>query len=281
MKKENTATRLKQIMSDTGLRQVDILAKTMPYCKKYDVKMNKSDLSQYCSGKTEPNQDKLFVLSLALNVNEAWLMGYDVPMERNNYEDQNLLKRDAILQEIEHILKLEKYTLCCEDYDSDYFLIKNQYGQTISGFYDYELLTKYEALQKKGKVTAQLLISSNAVFLKYLESLGYHIYINDSKRKLLLTLKNSETIHLEYDTFDNLKSQIEKYTIATIDSKILALKESNFVKNALKRKSLSNIYKTILLHWMPPMTEVLRQSKRKMQMILCMMIANGSDLSDI
>lgn len=164
MKKENTATRLKQIMSDTGLRQVDILAKTMPYCKKYDVKMNKSDLSQYCSGKTEPNQDKLFVLSLALDVNEAWLMGYDVPMERNNYEDQNLLKRDAILQEIEHILKLEKYTLCCEDYDSDYFLIKNQYGQTISGFYDYELLTKYEALQKKGKVTAQLLISSNAVF---------------------------------------------------------------------------------------------------------------------
>ena len=238
MKKENTATRLKQIMSDTGLRQVDILAKTMPYCKKYDVKMNKSDLSQYCSGKTEPNQDKLFVLSLALNVNEAWLMGYDVPMERNNYEDQNLLKRDAILQEIEHILKLEKYTLCCEDYDSDYFLIKNQYGQTISGFYDYELLTKYEALQKKGKVTAQLLISSNAVFLKYLESLGYHIYINDSKRKLLLTLKNSETIHLEYDTFDNLKSQIEKYTIATIDSKILALKESELRKERLKKEKL-------------------------------------------
>ena len=238
MKKENTATRLKQIMSDTGLRQVDILAKTMPYCKKYDVKMNKSDLSQYCSGKTEPNQDKLFVLSLALNVNEAWLMGYDVPMERNNYEDQNLLKRDAILQEIEHILKLEKYTLCCEDYDSDYFLIKNQCGQTISGFYDYELLTKYEALQKKGKVTAQLLISSNAVFLKYLESLGYHIYINDSKRKLLLTLKNSETIHLEYDTFDNLKSQIEKYTIATIDSKILALKESELRKERLKKEKL-------------------------------------------
>ena len=238
MKKENTATRLKQIMSDTGLRQVDILAKTMPYCKKYDVKMNKSDLSQYCSGKTEPNQDKLFVLSLALNVNEAWLMGYDVPMERNNYEDQNLLKRDAILQEIEHILKLEKYTLCCEDYDYDYFLIKNQYGQTISGFYDYELLTKYEALQKKGKVTAQLLISSNAVFLKYLESLGYHIYINDSKRKLLLTLKNSETIHLEYDTFDNLKSQIEKYTIATIDSKILALKESELRKERLKKEKL-------------------------------------------
>lgn len=88
MKKENTATRLKQIMSDENLRQVDILAKTMPYCKKYGVKMNKSDLSQYCSGKTEPNQNKLFVLSLALNVSEAWLMGFDVPMERDSYNKQ-------------------------------------------------------------------------------------------------------------------------------------------------------------------------------------------------
>ena len=44
--------------------------------------MNKSDISQYCSGKVEPNQEKLFILGNALNVNEAWLMGFDVPMER-------------------------------------------------------------------------------------------------------------------------------------------------------------------------------------------------------
>ena len=74
MKKENTAIRLKRIMSDRNLRQVDILNLTEPYCKKYDVKMNKSDISQYCSGKTEPNQDKLFILGIALNVSEAWLM---------------------------------------------------------------------------------------------------------------------------------------------------------------------------------------------------------------
>lgn len=74
-------------MSDRNLRQVDILNLTKPYCKKYDVKMNKSDISQYCSGKTEPNQDKLFILGIVLNVSEAWLMGYDVPMERNEFKD--------------------------------------------------------------------------------------------------------------------------------------------------------------------------------------------------
>ena len=82
MKRENTAIRLKTIMNMRGLRQVDILNLTVPYCQKYDVKMNKSDISQYCSGKTEPNQEKLFILGNALNVNEAWLMGFDVPMER-------------------------------------------------------------------------------------------------------------------------------------------------------------------------------------------------------
>lgn len=86
MKKENTASRLKKIMSDNNFRQIDILNLTAPYCQKYGVKMNKSDISQYCSGKSEPNQDKLFVLGMALNVNEAWLMGYDVPMERSTPE---------------------------------------------------------------------------------------------------------------------------------------------------------------------------------------------------
>lgn len=82
MKKENTSTRLKQLMETRNLKQVDILKACEPFCKQYNVKMNKSDLSQYVSGKAEPNQDKLFVLGNALKVNEAWLMGYDVPMER-------------------------------------------------------------------------------------------------------------------------------------------------------------------------------------------------------
>ena len=90
MKKENTAIRLKTIMNMRGLRQVDILNLTVPYCQKYNVKMNKSDISQYCSGKTEPNQEKLFILGNALNVSEAWLMGFDVPMERTPYKAESV-----------------------------------------------------------------------------------------------------------------------------------------------------------------------------------------------
>lgn len=89
MKKKTTAIRLKEIMEKRNLRQVDILNLTKPYCEKYNIKMNKSDISQYCSGKTEPNQDKLYVLGKALNVSEAWLMGFDVSMERTDRRTQN------------------------------------------------------------------------------------------------------------------------------------------------------------------------------------------------
>lgn len=84
MKPENTSIRLKKIMNDRNLKQVDILNMVRPLCEQYDVKMNKSDISQYVSGKNEPGQDKLAMLGMALHVDEAWLMGYDVPMDRKS-----------------------------------------------------------------------------------------------------------------------------------------------------------------------------------------------------
>ena len=43
----------------------------------------KSSLSLYIKGAYEPKQDRLFDMAIALNVSELWLMGYDVPMERD------------------------------------------------------------------------------------------------------------------------------------------------------------------------------------------------------
>ena len=82
MKKYTTSERLKQIMNQRGLKQVDILNMALPYCEKYGVKLNRNDLSQYVNGKVEPGQQKLSILGLALNVSEAWLMGYEVPIIR-------------------------------------------------------------------------------------------------------------------------------------------------------------------------------------------------------
>ena len=45
-------------------------------------KIPKSAISQYISGAFEPKQDRIYLIAKALDVSEAWLMGYDVPMDR-------------------------------------------------------------------------------------------------------------------------------------------------------------------------------------------------------
>ena len=59
MKEYSTSQRLKQIMDIKKMRQVDILHAAEPYCKRFDVKLNKNDLSQYVSGKTLPGRTSL------------------------------------------------------------------------------------------------------------------------------------------------------------------------------------------------------------------------------
>lgn len=70
----NTANRLKEAMTIRGLRQADLSEKTG---------IVKSAISQYLSGKVTPKQDKIFLLSEALSVSPAWLMGANVPMEKH------------------------------------------------------------------------------------------------------------------------------------------------------------------------------------------------------
>lgn len=87
MAKYTTSERLNYLMSSRNLKQVDIINLALPFCKKYGVSLQKSDVSQYVNGKVIPGQDKLFILGLALNVSEAWLLGFDVPIYRVNDSD--------------------------------------------------------------------------------------------------------------------------------------------------------------------------------------------------
>jgi transcriptional regulator with XRE-family HTH domain len=64
--------------------------------------IDKGQLSSYISGKYKPRQNNIDALAAALNVNEAWLMGFDVPMERvsNNVETDQLVSKSVECKEI-------------------------------------------------------------------------------------------------------------------------------------------------------------------------------------
>ena len=88
MRQYTTADRLKQIMSEKNLKQVDIIEKSKPFQTQLGVKLGKSALSQYVNGIQSPDQHKLSLLAMTLDVSEAWLMGYDVQKDREQEELQ-------------------------------------------------------------------------------------------------------------------------------------------------------------------------------------------------
>ena len=76
MKRKTVGQRLKQIMDERGLKQVDIIELSKPFFTD-KVKISKTDLSQYVNDKAEPRSDKLYILSKGPGVSEQWLLGFD------------------------------------------------------------------------------------------------------------------------------------------------------------------------------------------------------------
>ena len=70
---ESCGKRIAKALVIRNVRQADLAQMT---------KIPKSSLSLYLKDAYEPKQDRIFLIAKALHVSEAWLMGYDVPMEK-------------------------------------------------------------------------------------------------------------------------------------------------------------------------------------------------------
>lgn len=80
---KDTATfpdRLREAMRRQNVRAVDLSEKTG---------VPKGAISYYLAGKSQPKADRLYQIARALDVSEAWLLGYDVPMERKESQKKN------------------------------------------------------------------------------------------------------------------------------------------------------------------------------------------------
>ena len=94
--------------------------------------ISESLLSKYLSGNAVARQRKLTLISDALNINEIWLMGYDVPMERyfnpsqktndenivellNYYTKLNKVGKIKAIENVKDLTKISEYTNEKED----------------------------------------------------------------------------------------------------------------------------------------------------------------------
>lgn len=98
---KNTSDRIKEAMELRNLRRSDLVEITG---------ISKSSLSSYISGKYIPKQTNIYKIAKALEVDVAWLMGYNAPMnlqtkpgEASNCEIEtliNILRNDSKMQKV-------------------------------------------------------------------------------------------------------------------------------------------------------------------------------------
>ena len=90
------AERMGEALQIRQMKQSELVEKTG---------IGKSSISTYLSGEYEPKQRNIYKIAKALNVSEAWLMGYDVPMKRT--EHQNIKQPESdISPELQELHKL-------------------------------------------------------------------------------------------------------------------------------------------------------------------------------
>ena len=82
-RKSNCSERIATALAIRNMKQSELCDIT---------KIPKSAISQYISGAFEPKQDRIYLIAQALDVSEAWLMGYDVPMDRGKKISPNELQ---------------------------------------------------------------------------------------------------------------------------------------------------------------------------------------------
>ena len=89
---ESCAKRLRKALTIRNMKQSELCRKT---------KIATSAMSEYLRGLYEPKQDKIYIMAEALNVDPVWLMGFDVPMEK---EDKKISSDELALTEGEKAL---------------------------------------------------------------------------------------------------------------------------------------------------------------------------------
>ena len=72
--------RLKEALAVRGMKAIELSEKS---------DIPKGAISYYLSGKSSPKADRLNLICSTLNVSEAWMLGYDVPMERTTEQKKN------------------------------------------------------------------------------------------------------------------------------------------------------------------------------------------------
>lgn len=135
--KESFSERLKKALSIKNISQAELVERTG---------ITKGAISQYVKGEYTPKQINTYKIAKALDVNEAWLMGHDVSMERyyniqegggktpketvlllREFRKLNSNGKQEAIKRVEELTYIDKYTSNSKIYE-----IRNDYELKVA-----------------------------------------------------------------------------------------------------------------------------------------------------
>ena len=186
---EDFSYRLKKALNLRNVKPIELSEKT---------NISKSKISSYMSGRYKAKQDGVYKLAKALNVNPAWLMGYDVPME-NNFSIKKELKlygSDKNYNQLFPVLGLVKAGY-------DYFAEENCIGY-ISLDKDVSDIENYFALKVAGDSMQPILYENDYVVVHKQDDVDNGqvaiILINGDEATIKKVIKYND--HIELHAFN-------------------------------------------------------------------------------
>ena len=187
--------RLAEAIKLSGLKQIEVSEKTG---------ISKGSLSSYLSGRYFPKQKALYLLGNVLNVSEAWLMGFNVPMRKDEIDNPPSLRFAMLVGDRAKKLRVDKnlsIEFLAKELDTDVKTITNLEAGVDHGF-DVELFYKYSVFFDVPP--AFFIVEEFNEEVNIGKNIKLLMEINDISIDTIDTSKNRQSIHSIMLTDDGL-----------------------------------------------------------------------------
>lgn len=197
------AERMREALNLRGMKQTELVELTG---------IGKSSISTYLSGEYEPKQRNIYKIAEALRVNEAWLMGFDVPMNKTIHTENTSTKGIKIpvlgyvragipIEAVEDILDYEEISQEMAS-QGEYFALSIKGDSMEPRITEGDVvIVRKQGIVENGELAVVLVNGNDATVKKF--------YMNENGVTLIST-------NPSYEPFYYSKEQVEKLPVQII-----------------------------------------------------------------
>nr|DAN59955.1 MAG TPA: bifunctional HTH-domain containing protein/aminotransferase [Caudoviricetes sp.] len=212
--------------------------------------VKKSALSQYMSGKITPRQKALNSMAKVLDVSPAWLMGFDVPMEREDILKDTKFQEKIINKDSKVELKGD-FTIT-ENIEGEYIRILSVFNDRTADERIYDLKTNKYNEKKINKIIISFNIDNEDYTAedtnKFIKLFSEYKKLSDDKQKEIDSIIYGKEKRNNYIDYINFSESFDKDTFLDIKNYYKIPTTTETKKSLIKSNCIISTFYTLDLN---------------------------------